>query len=60
VDRKTAMNVIRSGGENSPPEDLPDTITGRDGKQYPATKLSPTPWITATGDYFSGNKNAPP
>jgi DNA modification methylase/ParB-like chromosome segregation protein Spo0J len=38
VDHKTAMNVVKSTGENSPVDDLPDRITGRDGKSRPATK----------------------
>ncbi len=43
VDHKTVSNDLRSAGENSPPgKDLSlATVTGLDGKQYPATRPAP-------------------
>ena len=41
VDHVTVMNTVNktSGGENSPPE----TVKGKDGKEYPATKPKTQP-----------------
>ncbi len=37
ISHVTAINAL-SGGKNLPPAELPSTVTGADGKQYPATK----------------------
>src|SRR5690606_37915330 len=41
VDHKTVANDLRRIGENSPPAPAA-TITGRDGKQYPARRPATT------------------
>jgi hypothetical protein len=51
VDHATVSNDLRSGGENSPPDTVPDNVIGLDGKSY--KRKPPKPRQPTRDDYVA-------